>query len=87
MIFLFTLNITIFILNVVTSFLPTVTQLPFEMSPALETFGSTVLLITNTFPWADTLWTLILWALGIELALFSWTWFKYFINLFRGSGA
>jgi len=64
-----------------TQFLPEVTSLPFGLDYALTFFVGTIHGILKVMPFLITTWNLILAALAIEVALFTWERVKWFLEL------
>lgn len=78
------LSLMIWLVAFLMSPFPVITELPFDMDYAFTFFIGTVKGLVAIMPWFGTVWTLLLWALGIQASLYAWHWIKWLIQLVRG---
>jgi len=72
------------LLVLIATVMPQVDHLPYGMDEALTLFVSTIHGIISLMPWMQTPWNLILVAIGVDIALFTWHWIRYFVDLVKG---
>jgi len=61
-----------------------ITELPFGMDVAVQTFGSHVLAVVEILPMLDIIWTLFIWAIFIKMCLIILEYSIKIIGIIRG---
>jgi len=73
-------------LTYITSWLPSVTSLPFNMDTAITTFVGDINGLIIVMPWMKIVWQLALFALLIKALFLALHFGVFLLNIIRGSG-
>lgn len=76
-----------FILNILTWWLPTASELPYGIAPLLASAFGGYHALAIIFPFMDHAMNLIIFGFGVVFASFLYRLIKLIVNFLRGSGA